>query len=342
MTYIETKNAVGHILCHDLTRIVKDQMKGAQFKKGHVVTEEDIPVLLEMGKEHLYVWEVDENKLHENDAAFRLAALCRNANMRETEPAEGKIEMIAETGGLFRVDVERLNAINSLEELMIATRHSNTAVKAGDKLCGTRVIPLIIEKSRIEEAERLAGTKPLMELLPFLPLKAGIVTTGSEVFHGRVKDTFTPVVVNKLKEYGIETIAHRIVDDAIENIAKAILEVREEGVDIVLCTGGMSVDPDDRTPAAIRRSGAQIVTYGAPVLPGAMFLLGYYSDGVPVMGLPGCVMYAKATIFDLILPRVAAGVRVAREDVTSLGNGGLCLNCPVCHYPNCGFGKSYR
>ncbi|MEL7608886.1 MAG: molybdopterin-binding protein [Bacillota bacterium] len=340
MKLIETKNAVGHMLCHDLTRIVKDQMKGAQFKKGHIVAEEDIPVLLEMGKEHLYVWEVDDTKLHENDAAARLAAICRNAGMRQTEPNEGKIELIAEIDGLFRVDVERLNAINSLEDIMIATRHTNTAVKAGDKLCGTRVIPLVIDKSRLEEAERLAGAKPLLELLPFLVLKAGIVTTGSEVFHGRIKDTFTPVVEKKLGEYGIETVARRVVDDAVDHITEAILEVREQGVDIVLCTGGMSVDPDDMTPAAIKRSGARIVTYGAPVLPGAMFLLGYYDDGVPVMGLPGCVMYAKATIFDLMLPRIAAGVRIARKDVTSLGNGGLCLNCPVCHYPNCGFGKS--
>lgn len=339
MKYIETKNAVGHVLCHDLTRIVKDQMKGAQFKKGHIVTEEDIPLLLEMGKDRLYVWEVDESKLHENDAAYRLAALCKNTYMRETDVSEGKIELIAETDGLFHVDVQRLNAINDLEEIMIATRHSNTPVKAGNKLCGTRVIPLVIEESRVAEAERIAGEKPLMELLPFLPLKAGIVTTGNEVYHGRIKDTFTPVVMEKLKQYGIETVAHRISDDQIDNIEKAILAVREQGVDLVLCTGGMSVDPDDMTPAAIKRSGAQIITYGAPVLPGAMFLLGYYGDGVPVMGLPGCVMYAKATIFDIILPRVAAGVRVARKDITSLGNGGLCLNCAVCHYPSCGFGK---
>ena len=342
MRYIDTKNAVGHILCHDLTRIVKDQMKGVQFKKGHIVTEEDVPVLLEVGKENLYVWDVHENMLHENDAAFRLAALCKNDHMRQSEPSEGKIELFAEADGLFRVDVKRLNAVNSLEDIMIATRHTNTAVKAGDKLCGTRVIPLIIDQSRLEEAERLAGPEPLMELKPFLPLKAGIVTTGSEVFHGRIKDTFTPVVEKKLAEYGIETVARRSVDDGIDNIKKAILEVRAEGVDIVLCTGGMSVDPDDRTPAAIRQSGANIVTYGAPVLPGAMFLLGYYDDGATVMGLPGCVMYAKATIFDLILPRVAAGLRVAREDIAVLGCGGLCLNCPVCTYPNCGFGKSSR
>lgn len=342
MKSIPTTQAVGHVLCHDLTRIVKDQMKGVQFKKGHVVTAEDIPLLLSMGKDSLYVWEVDENKLHENDAAHRLAALCQNVHMRQSAVSEGKIELTAEADGLFRVDVERLNAINDIEDVMIATRHNNTPVKAGDKLCGTRVIPLVVEKAKVEEAERIANGTPLLTLSPFLKLKAGIVTTGNEVFYGRIQDTFTPVVVEKLKAYGIETVAHELSDDRTENIEKAIEAVRQKGVDLVLCTGGMSVDPDDRTPAAIKKSGANIVTYGAPVLPGAMFLLGYYADGVPVMGLPGCVMYAKATIFDIILPRIAAGVRVSRKDVTSLGNGGLCLSCAVCTFPNCGFGKGGR
>ncbi len=342
MKYIETKNAVGHVLCHDHTRIVKDQMKGVQFKKGHVVTEEDIPLLLAMGKDRLYVWEVDETKLHENDAAERLVALCRNDFMREGEVSEGKIELFSEIDGLFHVDVTRLDAVNDVEEVMIATRHSLTPVKKGDKLCGTRVIPLVIDKSRIEEAECIAGDKPLLEILPFRLNTAGIVTTGNEVFHGRIQDTFTPVVIEKLKAYGIETVAHEVSDDEIEHIESAIRKVREKGVDVVLCTGGMSVDPDDMTPAAIKKSGANIVTYGAPVLPGAMFLLGYYEDGVPVMGLPGCVMYAKATIFDIVLPRIAAGVRVSRKDITTLGNGGLCLGCPVCTFPNCGFGKGSR
>lgn len=338
MKYIDTKDAVGHVLCHDLTRIVKDQMKGAQFRKGHVVTEEDIPLLLQMGKERLYVWEVDESKLHENDAAVRLAALCKNSYMRETEVKEGKIELIAEIDGFFRVDVQRLNAINEMEELMIATRHGDRPVHAGDKLCGTRVIPLTIDKALMEQAEALAGSEPLLELLPYRPMKAGIVTTGSEVYNGRIEDAFTPVVKDKLLCYGIETVAHRIADDQPERIRKAIEEVRAQGVDLVLCTGGMSVDPDDRTPAAIRDSGAKIIRYGAPVLPGAMFLIGYFDDGVPIMGLPGCVMYAKATIFDLILPRVAAGLTISRGDITKLGNGGLCLECKPCRYPDCGFG----
>jgi len=340
MKLIDTKDAVGHILCHDLTRIVPGEMKDAQFRKGHVVTEADIPMLLSMGKDHLYVWEVDENTLHENEAADRLAALCESAHMRRGDVKEGKIELFATEDGVFQVDVARLDALNAMEDVMVATRHTNTAVKAGDKLCGTRVIPLVIDKRRLEEAEALVGSEPLLKLTPFRKgLKAGIVTTGSEVFYGRIEDKFTPVVERKLAAFGVTVAEKRLSDDQSANIVAAIDSVRRAGVDIVLCTGGMSVDPDDRTPGAIRESGANIVTYGAPVLPGAMFLLGYYDDDIPVMGLPGCVMYAKASIFDIVLPRIVAGIPITRSDLTRLGNGGLCLNCAVCTYPNCGYGK---
>ena len=301
MKLIPVQEAVGHVLCHDLTRIVRGEFKGPQFRKGHVVTEEDIPMLLSMGKEHLYVWEMEPGMLHENDGAEALCALCFGENMARSEVKEGKIELTATCDGLFRVDTARLTAVNMIEELMIATRHSNTPVKAGDKLCGTRVIPLVIREEKLQAAREAAGDKPLLEVLPYRRKTVGVVTTGSEVFHGRIQDTFTPVIVDKLRAYGMEMTVHELSDDGMDNIVAAIEKVRKAGVDLVLCTGGMSVDPDDNTPGAIKTSGAKIVTYGAPVLPGAMFLLGYYDDGTPVMGLPGCVMYAGATIFDLIL-----------------------------------------
>lgn len=340
MKLIETQNAVGHVLCHDLTRIVPGESKDAQFRKGHVVTEEDIPMLLSMGKDHLYVWEADENTLHENEAADLLAALCESDHMRRGAVKEGKIELFATEDGVFTVDADRLDRLNDLPDIMAATRHTNSPVKAGDKLGGTRIIPLLIDRRRIEEAQALVGPEPLMRLHPYRKgLTAGIVTTGSEVFYGRITDKFTPVVEQKLAAFGIPLAQRRVCDDQTANIVQAIAEVRAAGVDIVLCTGGMSVDPDDRTPAAIRDSGAEIVTYGAPVLPGAMFLLGYYGDGVPVLGLPGCVMYSRASIFDIVLPRIVAGMRISRKDLTRLGKGGLCLQCDVCTYPNCGFGK---
>ncbi|MBE6990896.1 MAG: molybdopterin-binding protein [Ruminococcaceae bacterium] len=339
MKLIRTQNAVGHVLCHDMTQIIPEQYKDARFRKGHIVTEEDVPVLLAMGKENLYVWEKAEGMLHENEAAERLAALCRGAHMTTTPVKEGKIELKATADGLFRVDSARLRAVNAIDELMIATRHGNTPVRAGDKLCGTRCIPLVIDEAKLIAAEQAAGGAPILELLPYKLKRAAVITTGSEVFHGRITDSFTPVVERKLNSYGIEMTAHITVDDGLENIRTAIDEMHRRDVELILCTGGMSVDPDDNTPGAIKRSGARIVTYGAPVLPGAMFLLGYFDDGVPIMGLPGCVMYAGATIFDLVLPRIAAGVEMARDDFVDMGEGGLCLGCGACHYPICPFGK---
>ena len=339
MKLIKTENAVGHVLCHDMTQIIKDQYKDARFRKGHVVTEEDIPVLLSMGKEHLYVWEMTPGMVHENDAAERMAALCGTVNMNWSEVKEGKIELTAACDGLFRVNSEKLLAVNSVEDVMIATRKGNTAVRKGDKLAGTRVIPLIIPEEKLRAAEEAAGDAPLLELLPYIKKTAAIIATGGEVKKGLIQDTFTPVVKEKLAAYGIETLAVTYSGDGVENVANAITEARKTGADIILCTGGMSVDPDDNTPGGIKQSGARIVTYGAPVLPGAMFLLGYYGDGTVVMGLPGCVMYAGATIFDLALPRIAAGVEMTRADFAAMGEGGLCLGCKPCHWPNCPFGK---
>ena len=339
MKLIKTEDAVGHVLCHDMTQIIKDQYKDARFRKGHVVTEEDIPVLLSMGKEHLYVWEMTPDMVHENDAAERMAALCGKVNMNWSEVKEGKIELTAACDGLFRVNSEKLIAVNSVEDVMIATRKGNTAVRKGDKLAGTRVIPLIIPEEKLQAAEAAAGDTPLLELLPYTKKTAAIIATGGEVKKGLIQDTFTPVVKDKLAAYGIETLAVTYSGDGVENVADAIAEARKTGADIILCTGGMSVDPDDNTPGGIKACGARIVTYGAPVLPGAMFLLGYYEDGTVVMGLPGCVMYAGATIFDLALPRIAAGMEMTRADFAAMGEGGLCLGCRPCHWPICPFGK---
>lgn len=338
MKLIRVEEAVGHILCHDITQIVKGVTKDAAFRKGHVVTGEDIPLLLSLGKEHLYVWERQAGMLHENDAAQILYEICAGENMRPSEVKEGKIEVIADRDGLLTIDVERLRAINSLGEMMIATRHSHTPVRQGDKLAGTRVIPLVIAEEKMHRARELGGGRPLLALTPFRPLRAGIVTTGSEVFHSRIRDTFTPVIEEKLAEYGCEARWHTVLPDDHAAITGAVLEMASQGAELILCTGGMSVDPDDRTPLAIKNTGADMVSYGAPVLPGAMFLLAYL-DGVPVVGLPGCVMYAKRTIFDLILPRLVAGVAVTAPQLAGLGLGGLCLNCETCTYPNCGFGK---
>lgn len=315
------------------------EIKDAAFRKGHVVTEEDIPVLLSMGKDHLYIWEKNAHTLHENEAADRLRAICQNEHMIPSEVKEGKIELIAQIDGLFRVDVARLAAINALDEVMIATRHTNTVVHPGDKLAGTRVIPLVVDESRVIAAEALAGSTPLLELLPFQRKTAAVIATGTEVHLGRITDKFTPILIQKLKNWGIDVIFQSTAPDDRPQILAAIAAARASGAEMIFCTGGMSVDPDDQTPGAIRATGANVVSYGAPVLPGAMFLLGYFEDGTPIMGLPGCVMYAKATVLELVLPRVAANLPVTKADLAAMGHGGLCLNCPECHYPVCPFGK---
>ncbi len=339
MKLIKTEDAVGHVLCHDVTQIIKGVTKDARFRKGHIVKEEDIPVLLSLGKDNLYIWENDESAYHENEAAQILCDICINDHMIPSEVKEGKIELQAACDGFFTIDVERLNEINDIDQIMIASRHTNTPVKKGDKLVGTRVIPLVIKKEKMELAKISAGREPLCTLHPYVLKKAGIVTTGNEVFYGRIKDMFTPVVVEKLKQYQIEVTDYITVNDDKEKIKAAILELKEKGCELIIATGGMSVDPDDQTPGAIKESGADVISYGAPVLPGAMFCLAYFEDGTPVMGLPGCVMYAKTTIFDLLLPRAAANIKVSRKDITKMGHGGLCLGCVECHYPACGFGK---
>lgn len=339
MKLIKTTEAVGHVLCHDLTQIIKGETKDARFRKGHIVTEEDIPVLLSMGKEHLYLWEKSEDLLHENDGAKELYELCKNEYMRPSEIKEGKIDIFATEDGLFKVDKERLKQINLLGELMIATRHGNFPVKAGEHLAGTRVIPLLIDKNKMNQAKEVAGDMPLLQLKPFQHKKVGIITTGNEVYYGRIQDAFGPVLKEKVAEYPAKILGQRILGDNPKEITKAILTFLQEGAELILCSGGMSVDPDDTTPAAIRDTGARIVSYGAPVLPGAMFLLAYYEDRIPILGLPGCVMYSQRTIFDLVLPRIFADDPISAEDLAELGHGGLCLKCPECTFPNCGFGK---
>ena len=342
MKEIRTEDAVGHILCHDITQIIKDKKKGVLFKKGHIVREEDIPALLSVGKEHLFVWEKKEGILHENEGAGILYKICAGENMHGTDVSEGKIELIADCPGLLKIRRDALNAVNGLGEMMIASRHGDFPVKKGDKIAGTRIIPLVIEKEKMDRAVEAAGEEPIFSVLPFRQKKVGIVTTGSEVKKGLIKDTFTPVLREKLSEYPTEIIGQTLPGDDREQITSDILRFAEEGAGLIIASGGMSVDPDDRTPGAIKDTGAEIITYGAPVLPGAMLLIAYLNmngRNIPVLGLPGCVMYAKRTVFDLILPRIMADDPIHREEIASLGEGGLCLNCSVCTFPDCGFGK---
>jgi len=339
MKVISTDQSEGMVLCHDITEIIPGSFKGRAFKKGHVVTKEDIPKLLNLGKEHLYVWEINNGFIHEDEAALRLAKAAKGRGITMKGPAEGKVELVAEYTGLLKINVNLLDLINDIDQVVLATIHSNQVVPAGVNVAGCRVVPLVIESAKIEKAEYLCGEyKPLIEVKPLKSYKVGIVTTGSEVFHGRIEDKFGTVIRKKFSDLGSNVIRQIYVPDDLDMIIGAIQALIEDGVDLITATGGMSVDPDDLTPAGIRAAGGRVVIYGAPVLPGSMFMLAYIGS-IPILGLPGCVMYNKNTIFDLVVPRILAGEDVQRKDVLRFAHGGMCSGCKVCSFPNCSFGK---
>ncbi len=340
MRKIPVAEAVGMTLCHDVTRIVPGQEKGRAFKRGHVITPGDIPKLKDLGKEHIFVWEPGDDLVHEDESALRLARHAAGPGLVWEEPDQGRVDLRAAHDGLLKVQVDRLNMLNSLEGVIMSTLHNNRVVTKGQKVAGTRVIPLAIQRSVLEQAESICSQpSPLLEVKPFNPLWTGVVTTGNEVYTGRVKDGFYSVLKQKIALYGGRVLGQVIVPDDPGVISSEIRRFVAEGAQLVLVTGGMSVDPDDVTPAGIRETGAEVVFYGAPVLPGAMFMMAYLGR-VTLCGLPGCVMFSKTTVFDLVLPRIFAGERVRREDIASLGHGGFCENCEVCRFPACSFGKS--
>lgn len=338
MQKVDVEQAVGMVLCHDITGIVPGKFKGRAFKKGHVVCAEDIPKLLQLGKEHLYVWKKKEGYLHEDEAAGRLANAVAGAGVTLTEPKEGKINLLAAFGGLLKIDADTMQGINDIEQVMIASLHKNQLVDKGTVVAGTRVIPLVIDEKILEQVEELCVPAPVVWVKPLSSLRVGLIVTGSEVYKGRIEDKFGPVVRAKVEALGSSILRKINVTDDTMMIVTAIESLLAEKADLIVITGGMSVDPDDLTPGGIVAAGGRIVSYGAPTLPGAMFMVAYIGQ-TPVLGLPGCVMYAKNTVFDLILPRILAGEIIDRRDITALGHGGLCRECEDCRFPACSFGK---
>jgi hypothetical protein len=335
---VDVHKAVGMVLGHDITRIVPKEFKGPALKKGHVIQESDIPLLLSMGKRQVYVLNLGRDFIHEDEAAQRIAAAAAGANLSQSLPSEGKVNLTAQDQGLLKVNTRLLDGINEIQDVMFATIHSNQVVAKGQSVAGTRVIPLVVQNSCIQEVEDLCAGQSVVEVKPLRSAQVGLVVTGSEVYNGLIEDGFSPVVRRKFEELGSSISAQIMVSDELNMTVEAIFRLIEQGADFIAVTGGMSVDPDDQTPAAIRAAGAEIVTYGAPVLPGAMFMLAWLK-GVPIVGLPGCVMYYQASIFDLVVPRLLAGEQVTRKDIISLGHGGMCLSCSNCRYPRCAFGK---
>lgn len=345
MKSVKVEDAVGMVLAHDLTKIVPNEYKGARFRKGHIIEACDIEALKDMGKYHINCLELNDNSIHEDDAAIRIAKAAAGEGIYMEGPVEGKISLKAAHWGLLKVNVDALNCLNSVDSVMMATRHNNTVVEKDSLIAATRIIPLVIENEKIEEVEavclkygKILSVKPLKQLKPQNPPKAGVIVVGTEVYEGRIKDKFGPVIKQKLEDYGCDLEDIIYLPDNAEMIKNAINDLIFKGINLILCCGGMSVDADDVTPLAIRNSADSVITYGSPVLPGAMFMLAYQGSTC-IMGIPACAMFHKTTVLDLILPRILAGELVSKKEIQALGHGGLCLECKPCTYPVCPFGK---
>lgn len=337
MKKVKVEDAVGMTLCHDITAM-RDGFKGAAFKRGHQIKEEDIPQLLDLGKKTVFIWEENAGELHEEDCALRMAAMAPVEGADYTESSEGKVLLIAKERGMFRVDRQLLHQINSIGDLTITTLPDHYPVEPGARLASMRIVPLVTQESQILEAEHLCEGKKLLDLRPYQKKKIGVIITGSEVYSGRIQDKFEPVVRRKMEQYPSEILGVTICDDDLDMIVNAAKTFLEQGANFLIFTGGMSVDPDDLTPTAIRQLGAEIVSHGVPAQPGNMTLVAYIQD-VAILGVPGAAISLPTTIFDVLLPQIFAGDRLTKEELIHLEDGGLCQMCKVCHYPNCSFGK---
>ncbi|MCK8827292.1 molybdopterin-binding protein [Natroniella acetigena] len=340
MKKVPVEEAEGMVLGHDMTQIIPGKFKGPRFKKGHIIQKEDIPVLKSMGKNHIYLFELGKDQCHEDEAAARIAKAVQGANINLEGPTEGKISLVAKRNGLLKINKEGLKEINNFNDLILATLHNNLSVEAGQVIAGTRINPLIINQEKLKKIESIGRdyTSGIISIQPFLNLKIGIIVTGDEVYSGEVEDKFAAVLKGKIAELNGEVLAIKYTPDDSEKIKEEILDLIAKGAELIITGGGMSVDPDDVTPIGIEKTGAKIETYGAPVLPGSMFMLAYL-DEVPILGIPACGIYNQRTVFDLIFPRVLVGEKVIRKDIVDLAHGGLCLKCETCHYPTCSFGK---
>lgn len=337
MKKVKVQDAIGMTLCHDITAMV-DGFKGAAFKRGHVITQEDIPRLLDIGKQHVFIWEENAGEIHEDDAARRLSQMTAVDGAHYGSISEGKVQLFADQDGMFRVDKALLAAVNRIGDITITTLPDHYPVKAGDRLASMRIVPLVTEERQIAEAEALCADKQLYDLRPFKPLKVGIIITGSEIYHGRIKDKFERVARAKLAHYPAEILGVHVCDDELDMIVGAGRTLLAEGAELLIFSGGMSVDPDDLTPSAIREMGAEIVSYGVPSQPGNMTLVAYL-DQAALLGVPGAAISRPTTMFDVLLPQIFCGDPLTKDDLIRLGEGGLCQMCDNCHFPNCTFGR---
>ena len=337
MRKVKVEDAVGLTLCHDITAMY-DGFKGPLFRRGHVIEEADIPRMLDIGKQTVFIWEPEAGEIHEEDAARRMAAVMPVAHGHYEGPSEGKMVLRADCAGMLRVDTVLLRRLNSIGDITISTLPDHYPVLSGARIASMRIVPLVTQEAQIRELETLCRERALFDLLPYQPRRAGIIITGSEVYHGRIQDKFEAVARKKLANYPCEIVGVAICDDDLEMLTGQARRLMDEGADLLIFSGGMSVDPDDLTPSAIRALGAEVVSHGVPSQPGNMTLVAYLGD-TAILGIPGASIVMPTTIFDVVLPQIFAGVKFTREELTGLGNGGLCQQCGACHFPNCSFGR---
>ncbi len=337
MKKIRVEDAIGMTLCHDITAM-RDGFKGAAFHRGHVITAQDIEPLLDLGKRTVFVWEENAGEIHEEDCALRLAAMAPVDGAAYTDPSEGKVVLLARQRGMFRVNNALLHDINAIGDITICTLPDHYPVEEGARLASMRIVPLVTQETQIRQAEALCRGKKLFELLPYHPRSVGVIITGSEVYTGRIQDKFEPVVRTKLAAYPGEILGVTLCDDDPSMIETTARRYVAQGADFLIFTGGMSVDPDDVTPTAIRNLGAHIISHGVPAQPGNMTLMAYWGD-IPIIGVPGAAISLPTTMFDVLLPQIYTGLPLTKEDLIRLGDGGLCQMCKVCHFPNCTFGS---
>lgn len=337
MKKVRAEDAVGLTLCHDLTEM-RDGFKGPAFRRGHVITAEDIPHMLDIGKRTVYVWEENAGEIHEEDAALRMAAMAPVAGAHYTGPSEGKVLLIADGEGMLRVDTALLRELNGIGDITISTLPDHYPVRAGMRLASMRIVPLVTREEQIVRAEKLCEGRKLLDLLPYRPRRTGLIITGSEIYHGRIRDKFEAVARRKLSAYPGEVLGAAVCDDDLDMLVDAARGFLQKGADFLIFSGGMSVDPDDLTPTAIRRLGCEVISHGVPSQPGNMTLMAYLGD-IPVMGVPGAAIHLPTTIFDAMLPQVFCGARFTKRELIGLGDGGLCQLCESCHFPNCTFGR---
>jgi hypothetical protein len=336
---IKTEAAVGTVLAHDITRIVPGTSKGVGFKKGHIVRYEDVPELLKVGKKHLYILDLPPDRLHEDEAAHRIAAAVADPMLEQRGPREGKISIISPHAGLVKIDPQGLMEINSLDDIVLSTVRNNFPCQKGQVIAGTRILPLTISRTAIETVEATAVKHwPVIQVKPFRSMRVGAVVTGSEIYEGLVEDGFDQHVGSKVTALGSRVVRKVSVTDDTALIAAVVDELTTAGCDLIITTGGLSVDPDDVTRMGVREAGFTIDFYGTPVLPGAMFLYAHRGNLV-LLGLPACVFYHETTMFDLMLVRVLANDPITKTEIAAMGLGGLCLQCEVCRYPVCPFGS---